>query len=235
MNQSQIKDKLKEQFNELKFEEIKHEYAVGDQKLTSVSKFISRYTPEFDAERIAGFVAKARNITVEEVLQEWEDAKNFACELGNRSHYFGENFKKRGLIPENGYEEAILKFWAELPDHYEVLSFELQMYCKKKGIAGTADIVLLNTLTGKLVIVDYKTNKDLYKNYKKQTLLAPFDRFLNMPISKYTIQLSFYQILISQIGLEVEERWIIWVKPTGIYELLKTEDLTEEIENLFNF
>ena len=38
-----------------------------------------------------------------------------------------------------------------------------------------------------------------------------------------------YQILFEQIGLEIESRRIVWLKPNGTYESFKTEDLTKSL------
>ena len=38
-----------------------------------------------------------------------------------------------------------------------------------------------------------------------------------------------YQLLFEQCGFEVESRRIIWLKPNGVYENFKTEDLTQEL------
>ena len=103
------------------------------------------------------------------------------------------------------------------------------------GIAGTADIILYNKQTNKFIIADYKTNKDLFKNFKGKKLKAPFNNLLDSPFDKYNIQLSMYQILFELTGYEVENRFIIWLKPDAEYEIYYTQDLRKEINNLYNF
>lgn len=230
----QNKEIVQNFFRELEFTAESHQYTIGDRALSSVSSVVKRFTEPFDADRIAGFVARKRGITKEEVLAEWEAKKNAACDRGNQAHYFGE---KVGLtyntpdahIATSAQEHAILKFWDNIPDHIEPFLFELQMFSEEFGIAGTADLLLYNTRTGKFIICDYKTNEDLFKNYKGKKLLAPFKDKLDMPFSKYEIQLSLYQILFEQCGFEVEDRKIIWLKPDGTYKSYKTENLTEKL------
>ena len=103
------------------------------------------------------------------------------------------------------------------------------MFSETLRIAGTSDIILFNNKTGKFIIADYKTNEDLFKNYKGKTLLAPFEDLLDSPYNKYQLQLSMYQLLFEQCGFEVESRRIIWLKPNGTYENFKTEDLTQKL------
>lgn len=223
-----MRNKIKEYFKELQFDAQKHSYEVRGKPLTSVSKTISKYVEKVDFDKIAGFIAKKRGITKAEVLAEWEAKKIASCQQGTLVHTFGENYN--GLQkPTNGFEEAIVKFWDNIPDYIEPFLFELQMFSETLGIAGTSDIILFNRKTGKFILADYKTNEDLFKNYKGKTLLAPFEDLLDSPYNKYQLQLSMYQLLFEQCGFEVESRKIIWLKPNGTYENFKTEDLTQKL------
>lgn len=223
-----MQNKIKEYFKELQFDAQKHSYEVRGKPLTSVSKTIHKYVEKVDFDKIAGFVAKKRGITKAEVLAEWNAKRDNSCSQGTIVHSFGENYFK-GKQPTNGFEEAIVKFWDNIPDYIEPFLFELQMFSETLRIAGTSDIILFNNKTGKFIIADYKTNEDLFKNYKGKTLLAPFEDLLDSPYNKYQLQLSMYQLLFEQCGFEVESRRIIWLKPNGTYENFKTEDLTQKL------
>ena len=223
-----MQNKIKEYFKELQFDAQKHSYEVRGKPLTSVSKTIHKYVEKVDFDKIAGFVAKKRGITKAEVLAEWEAKKVASCNQGTSVHIFGENYFK-GKEPTNGFEQAIVKFWDNIPEYIEPFLFELQMFSETLGIAGTSDIILFNKRTGKFILADYKTNIDLFKNYKGKTLLPPFDNLLDSPYNKYQLQLSLYQLLFEQCGYEIESRRIIWLKPNGLYENFKTEDLTQKL------
>ena len=228
-----IKEDLLKYFSNLNFDEPTHTYTVGKTQLKSVSHFIGKYKNKFDSSSIAPLVAKKRGITTEEVLQEWEDTKNKSCELGTKVHLFGENYVNNGFKgePSDGYEKAIVEFWKIIPNHIVPLVMELQMYNKDWEIAGTSDIILYNTLTKKIIIADYKTNKDLFKNYKEQKMLYPFNNYLDNSFNVYQLQLSMYQLLLEQTGLKVEKRIIVWIKPDGTFKCYKTEDLTKILLN----
>ena len=229
-----IKDKLASAFKKLEFDEASHSYTLEGVNFKSVSSFIKDYSQPFDAFKIAGFIARKKGVTIDVILKEWEDSKNLACDLGTNVHLFGETYPIEGGSPSNGYEEAIVKFWEELPSYYIPVAFELKMYCKDKAVAGTTDFILYNIHTGKFVIADYKTNKDLFKNHKNQKLKAPFNNILDCPYGKYTIQTSFYQSFLESIeGVEVEGRWIIWVKPDGTYSLHYPDNIIETIESIY--
>ena len=220
-------------FKDLKFDESTHTYTKLKKKLTPVSYVLKKFTEEFDSDKMSVLVANKRGITKEEVLKEWEDNKNKACQLGTKVHLFGENYcRDRNLKPTNGYEEAIVKWYSIVPDYIEPLFLELQMYSESLGIAGTADMIFYNTKTDKLLIRDYKTNQDLFKNYKGKKMLKPFDNLLDNPYNKYQLQLSLYQILFEQTGYEIESRALVWIKPNGTYEVYKTEDYTKQLLNV---
>lgn len=236
INLDEIKHNIHKHFEGLQFKEDVHQYNIDNRKLKSVSYFIKDYAEEFNAMQAAMGVAKKTGKTVVEVLKEWEDMKNSSCDLGTQTHLFGENFVLTGEgEPSNGFEEAIIKFWTELHEDYVPVTFEIKMFCRKMGIAGTADIILYNKVTNKFVIADYKTNKDLFKNFRGKKLKAPFDELLDCPFGKYNIQLSMYQILFEQTGYEVEDRILIWLKPDGTYSLYPTIDLREKINKLYDF
>ena len=229
-----MKDKIQEYFKDLQFKADTHTYEVGGKPLTSVSKTIHKYVEKVDFDMIAGFVAKKRTrdtgiyTTKEQILAEWEAKKVNSCNQGTKSHDFGENYT--GLQePTNGFERAIVNFWDNIPEHIEPFLFELKMYSTTLGLAGTSDIILYNNKTGKFIIADYKTNEDLFKNFKGKKLLPPFDNMLENSYNKYQLQLSMYQLLFEQCGFEVESRRIIWLKPDGTYENYKTEDLTQDL------
>ena len=229
-----MKDKVINYFKNLNFNAELHSYEARGKPLTSVSKTIGKYVEKVDFDMIAGFVAKKRTretgiyTTKEQILAEWEAKKNNSCSQGTAVHNFGENYT--GLqTPTNGFEQAIVSFWDNIPDHIEPFLFELKMYSEELGIAGTADILLYNNKTGKFILSDYKTNEDLFKNFKGKKLLPPFDNLLENAYNKYQLQLSMYQLLFEQCGFEVESRRIIWLKPDGTYINYKTEDLTQEL------
>ena len=216
-------------FKDLEFDEGKHLYSVNGNKInSSVSKIIKNFVVPFDTHGVSLGVARKRGVDQKTILNEWEHIKNEACAKGTRVHLFGELFPfNQNLEPKDGYEIAVTRFWRDLPNHIIPVIMELQMYHKEFMYAGTGDILLYNTVTDTFIIGDYKTNKDLFKNYKKKKMLPPFDNLLDMPFSKYQLQLSFYQILFEQIGLKVSSRKVIWLKPDGNYEMYETQDYTE--------
>jgi hypothetical protein len=223
------KNKIIGFFKDLEFNEPKHIYSVKGKRIkSSVSKLVKIFVKKVNFNDIATSMDKRDSLPSGTTSLMWSLNSKVSLAIGTAAHYFGEMYSfNRKLKPSNGYEEAMVKFWDELPDHIVPVEMELKMYHKDYMFAGTGDILLFNKNTGHYIIGDYKTNKDLFKNHKGQTMINEFSHLLDMPISHYQLQLSFYQILLEQTGVKVESRKIIWVKPDGEYDMYDMEDCTD--------
>jgi hypothetical protein len=219
-------------FSDLEFNEPLHEYSVKGEKLNfSVSKLYQNFTEKTDFDSIAKAIDKRDKLPDGFTKIYWDLNSQVSLAIGTKAHYFGETFVyNRNLKPTDGYEEAIVKFWKSLPKHIVPFCMELKMYHKKYKFAGTGDIILYNTKTKKFIVCDYKTNKNLFKNFKKKMMLSIFSHLLDMPISHYKLQLSFYQILFEQTGFEVEARKIIHLKSDGNYIMYDSDNYTLELK-----
>lgn len=225
----ELLQRIQQPFNKLSFEETKHKYYVEGNPLSkSVSALIGDFYEHFDAQQVAPYSAAKAGVTTEEILKQWADINQESRDRGHRVHAFGEIYQfNRNLRPSCPQEEAIVKFWQDVPEHILPLAAELRMYHFKHLFAGTADIILFDTKTQTYIIADYKTNKDLLKNYKGKTMLGPFSHLLDNPLNHYAIQLSYYQLLLEQVGVKVSKRIIIWLGLDGNYQLFNTEDVTD--------
>lgn len=232
----EILTKIQQPFNKLSFEEKKHRYYVEGQPVNkSVSALIGDFYEHFDAQQVAPYTAAKEGITTEQVLANWAAINQESRDRGHRVHAFGEVYQfNRNLKPSCPQEEAIVKFWQDVPEHILPLAAELRMYHFKHLFAGTADIILFDTKTQTYIIADYKTNKDLFKNYKGKTMIGPFSHLLDMPLNHYVIQLSYYQLLLEQVGVKVSRRIIIWLGLDGNYQLFDTEDVTKILNQQLN-
>lgn len=215
-------------FKGLEFNEDEHKYSYKSKPLRkSVSGLIKNFYSPFDSYSISLSIAKRDGISQDCILKEWDDAAQLGMNIGNKAHLFGEVYPfNKHIEPTDGFEEAIQKFWNDLPSHIIPVIMELRMFHKEYMFAGTADILLYNTVTKMFIIGDYKTNKDLFKNYKGKTMLAPFQDMLDSPFGHYNLQLSYYQILFEQTGLQVSSRKLIWLLPDGTYKLYDLPDHT---------
>jgi hypothetical protein len=243
--------RLIEHYKQIVFDEPSHTYKVAGKGLMPVSTFIHNFVKPFEAAKIAPFSARKEGCSVAEIRAKWDKERDDACANGTMVHDFGERYviDKYDVISNLRYSsvyqhlkdgeklqpksEALVKFWNKMPDYYHPVALELRMFCVEMGIAGTADIILMDRRDGSLAIFDYKTNKDLFKQYKDQKLLGIFRDMADTPYSKYKIQLSTYQILLELTGYKVSRRALVWLKDDGNYEIFDTSDITNKIVDYF--
>lgn len=205
--------------------------------------------------------SKYFQMSVDEIITMWNKISNDACNHGTLIHEFGEsafyymtgqydkilpNFKDR-ITKDGGFkaisekEEAVVKFYEEIPKCIVPILAETKVFVEYEhyGYAGTFDILFYydaeldnktNDKSG-LLILDYKTNVDLYKNFKEQKLLQPFNDLLDMPLSVYKLQLSLYENALYKIGLKVVGRRILWLKNDGEYEKINLESYRQKIDD----
>lgn len=148
------------------------------------------------------------------------------------------------LAPIHPKEEAVLKFMRELPKSYHLVLNEAKVYSGKNPdndrnlnelICGTFDMLYYYDGNGEkdkagYVILDYKTNANLYNEYNEKygkTLLPPFSNMIEEDLSLYTIQLSLYSLMLEDIGIQVLDRKIVWLKNDGNYEIISVPDVSD--------
>lgn len=241
-----VKAEILSFFKDLRFNEEEHKYFVNGKQLNySVSGIIKKFHEPFKRDQISKDKAKEFALIEElgcsfkgmptnqkEVLSQWDTKQEAACKKGTNIHLFGEVYPfNRTLKPKNKFEEAVVKFWNDLPNFIVPVIMELQMYHKEYMFAGTGDILLYNKNTGEYIIGDYKTNEDLFSVFNGKIMKNGFSDLHLNNFNKYQLQLSFYQILFEQLGLKVSSRKLIWLRPTGEYEMYDTEDYTDRLKN----
>ena len=217
-------------FADLQFEEKFHVYKLDGKRIPSMSSVIKELHEEFPYKEASENVARKFNKPVDIITANWEADKYIGISKGKDTHLVGEIDKRTYTV----YDIAIKQFLHKIQQssRYEIIYKELRAYTRVYWVAGTLDLLLYDTVTKSFIIVDYKTNKSLFKTYN-DTLYAPFDDLVNNPYNKYTIQLNGYQIMLEEANLNISERWIIWVggrSKQSLYQLYKTPLLTFKLK-----
>lgn len=201
--------------------------------------------------------SKYYRMTPQQIEESWNAISNEACSTGSERHEFAESlfyyftrqydkilpdFKSR-LKEDGGFEAihpkeiAAAKFYISLPKYFIPILAETKVFDKDLGYSGTFDLLcyydneydINNDHESGLVILDWKTNKDLYKNFKEKKLLYPFNTVLDMPLQIYHIQLAAYQNCLEKIGFKVVARKLMWLRPDGEYELIRLQNYTKRL------
>ena len=266
----EIRNKIIETYtNKLVFYEIPHEYYLDGVQYISVSDVTHRYKPTTSEQMAENCVKKWQKeqdpsykyygMSKEQILAQWKVKSDRACDFGTDVHAFGESmfyymigeperileeckeqFTENGPQPSNPQEEAIVKFWNDLPENFVPVLAETKVFNRNgTQYAGTFDILFYyveepESPKNGLVIFDYKTNEDLYKNYNGQKLLWPFQDMLDQAVSYYTLQLGCYQVPLENLGYKVIARRLIWVRPNGSYEKVKINSIADRIRKALN-
>jgi len=235
MNTEQIRERINTMFSGLNFDSRRHLYFVEGINYPSVSSLVDTHARKVDFESILPHSAAKKGVSVEELRQEWKRTNKTACDLGTDTHDFLEHFT--GLEqPKTPQEKAGIKFLVDIQKDYEIVAREIRMYTRKYQYAGTSDLLLRHKVSGGLVIADYKTNKDLFKAY--DNLKHPFSFFEASPYNKYQIQLSYYQIMLEEANLFVDQRMLVALREgedkEGEYKIFNTADLTEDLREILN-
>lgn len=229
-------NKLNTVFSDLRFDGQRHLYFVKGKNFPSVSKLVELHAPKFDADLwLPRSVDKYNREnpttpkTIAQLRQEWRKTNEDACDLGHETHDFMEKFT--GIqTPKTPQQEAGVKFFKDYMGEYDIVFREFRMRSLKYEYAGTEDLILQHKNTGKIVTADYKTNKDLFKAFRGVYLHAPFENMEMNPYNKIQIQLSYYQIMLEEVGLEVEDRWLVYLKSDGTYRIFKLWNFTKELK-----
>lgn len=261
---TEIREQILNSFNELKFVEEGHKYFLHDEELVSVSVLTHQYAQPFDQDSIAEKYALKHGETKEYWLKAWRFKNLQATTTGTLVHEYGESLAwlRAGhpelitssckiknvddwLIPTRKKEEAILKFWDDMPPNLYFVLAETKIYSGvnsslpkfKQNYAGTFDLLLYyqdekdDSKSG-LVICDYKTNAELINSFSRNKnikMLPPFNEMYNESLSFYTLQLSCYQIPLEDIGLKIVGRRLIHLKEDGTYDKIPLPNITQEL------
>lgn len=256
---------LENSFSNIKFFDKNHTYTIdGELAKTSVSGLIKEYEKPFERNKIAEFVARKNGKMIEDVLAEWEFAKDYSCHKGSEFHLFVENYfnRKQTTIDKKNLENFFIKnknffkeesfscYYNEIAlliknflnfynwwktDHILIKS-EFVIGEKKTKICGTIDNLSFNKKTKQLVIFDYKTNKEIKKqNPRDETFLSPFQYLSQCEYIKYSLQQSLYQTLIERnTPFKIPTSYIVWVADKNDYELMECLNLKKEAETMLD-
>lgn len=203
--------------------------------------------------------------TAEYWIQQWKQNAFRATTLGTKTHEFGESlaYLRAGhpelirdsikaqymerynyLAPIHPKEEAVVKFMDAMPDNLHLVLNETKVYSGKNPIlernikeliCGTFDMLYYDSDKNGFVILDYKTNANLYSEYNRKyrkTLLPPFQDTIEEDLGLYTIQLSLYSLMLEDVGINVIDRRIVWLTNDGDYEIISVPDVSEKLRKV---
>ncbi len=179
------------------FDKDTHVYTDSEtgKKLISATTLLNKYKPVFNSKEAATRVAAREGLTVDFILNEWEQEKNKACNYGTYIHEVMESFLKNNIKDDNHNL---------LYESYNNINYIFKKFpaltCEKKisdiqfKIAGTADLIYENNTH--FFVGDFKTNKTFkfYNDYNSY-YSHPISHLSVCEFNSYALQLSLYALL----------------------------------------
>jgi hypothetical protein len=256
MTKDEMLKVLKDTFKDYEFFEKEHYYEYKGKRVgISVTRFIEEYANKFDSYGVAEKVAKRDNKTIKQVLDEWQLTNDLACEKGHLGHCYAQSKWNDEIYKEHikdGLQDVIKplelikkqadEFYNDFNDRLEHLIDELPIGSPESDIASCVDDLFINKYTGGLVLVDYKTNSDIYKDQKyyknarkkPQKMKIPLNHLDDYKIIHYYIQLSIYRYIIEKYsGLKVDEMFIVYFSENNDnYKIIDVPYLEDEVKKI---
>lgn len=191
-------------------EEETHTYKKDGRVIPSVSSCLTNFYPKFDP-NLVKYSAKKQNKSVSQLQAEWDKAGSDACIKGTSIHTFAEDYQVTPIRPTKIEELAVIQWYMDLPEHQKVQFIECRIYFEDY-YAGTFDKLIYDESDDTYILSDWKTNKDLLKDYGKK-MYAPFDHLVSNNLHKYYLQLNHYALALKEKGFKIKEMKVVHLKP----------------------
>ena len=246
MTKEEYLKELNRAFGDFKFYEDGHYYTYKDKPIEiGATGLIAQYENEFDSQKMAGLVANKNGVSILDVLNEWKLKNEQACLKGSVSHEIAQTIWSNAICREDTknattstldaietISQQAKQFYFDFRDKFEHLADEFVIGSYEYNIASAIDHLFINKLTGELVMVDYKTNSDIYKSdrYAKK-MKVPLHNLKDTTLNHYAIQLSIYKFLVERYtDLKISEFFIVWFSELNEnYQIIEVPYLKNEV------
>ena len=246
-------------FNHLKFEEARHLYFHGNDKLESITTLIKRFESDKDWEEIAFNYAAKNGESPEYWREKWRQEGLLAREKGSEFHLYAENAMANKIyIPDRDkllkiqkecelVDKDIIKslkkmmmmwdvFWIQAKGSLIPVKSEFIVGDLDYGKAGMLDQLFYNTKAQELQIWDWKSNKEIKKSNRYQNFKSPIGHLEECDYIKYSLQTGSYKHFIQKnLGIELGSSYIgHFTENNDTYKILKCRELDEEVKLILN-
>lgn len=223
----------------ISFRASDHLYIVKGVCLESVTTFVSNCFPKFNTELHAKQKAEALGISVQEVIEKWEQKGKESRDLGTAMHKKIENYYQ-GIDSANDDTFNLFRIFA---NNIKLVPYrtEWAVYDWEYKLAGTIDFV--DYQNGEYTIYDWKRSDKIIANgmpiktnkYGEKGNY-PLEHIDNSPYYHYALQLSLYKFILERnYGIKVDKLRLGIFHPTYSKPyLLEVPYLESEINSIFN-
>lgn len=245
-------------FNTVKLNEADHSYTwmsksgTPMKNRTSMTTLLHQYRQPFNQDEQADIYAKKKGLDKQTVIETWNRLSKEATTKGTAIHNYLE-YLFSNIEPEYMYDvqkvidtfgiDIIAPKWEKLKNmankfHSMAINWLIPIACELKiaddetGVAGAIDLLCLHIPSKQIVILDYKSGKEIRReNIYNQYMLAPLDHLPDINYVHYSLQLNGYQYIVEKnTSLQLRNtHFIIWIyEENDDIEIIPTLDLYKE-------
>jgi ATP-dependent exoDNAse (exonuclease V) beta subunit len=207
------------------FDPINHTYKLGDKYLQGVTGLIEKFKTPFDKEAVATKYATTNGLNKDIVLFEWEEKGRVSREAGTKVHQVIENYILTGKLPsefEVPKEAVAVNFIIDMFQSGKLTPIETEMIVYNDHIASQIDCIA-HTPDGRMVILDWKTNKSISTNGYGKFMKDPFGSYPDAAFYHYSLQLSLYKALCKEYP--IDDAFIVHFNDDW-YNIMAIENIT---------
>ncbi len=231
-------------FDNIVFREEDHTYKINVVNYTfpiSSTGWIKKFYAPFDPTgSIVKAVAERERVSITDIKKRWSERANNACIRGNYIHeYLEQKAYFVDAVYEGGNEELKTQadnYWNKYfkSGKYIVVKPELIMGSFDYEVAGACDLLAINE-RGKIVLIDYKTSKNIdnFSKYRKK-MSPPFDDYQDCNFIHYSLQLSLYKVILKDVAdIDIDAMEIVWFsKKNDNYKIISCIDFSDRIRKI---
>lgn len=219
---------------------------------TSMTTLLHQYRQPFDQDAQAEAYAKKYHLDKKEVIASWNRLSKEATTKGTAIHNYLE-YLFSNIPIEYQYDvqkvvnlfgiDIIAPKWDKLKNmankfHDMAINWLIPIACELKiaddesGIAGAIDLLAFHIPSKQIVILDYKSGKEIRReNIYDQWMLPPLNHLPDINHVHYSLQLSGYQYIVEKnTKLKLRDtHFIIWIyEENDDIEIIPTLNLYKE-------
>ena len=232
------------------FDEQDHIYTIREtgQVLTSVTTVVKRYTPSFDAPKMAQQMIdkqkpKYAGMTVDEIQYQWKEKAALSSMEGTLLHEYLEQWPEKkgyGFNPRIyrvlQMSKQVDKLFPKLLERFRMVAAEKIVFSPSMGIAGQIDLLMVDDSAKQGIIIDWKTNSKITDEEGAfGTMLEPIEHLKNCDTVKYGLQLGLYEKILIDAKYYPEfkgyRKALVHVRES-FGKVVKVNDYEEELECL---
>ncbi len=228
----------------IRFDELPHIYYVhGVAYDISVTGFVHKFFPHFDADKIIDKMMNSSRweesnyygMTKEEIMQEWDDNRDFAAHQGTIMHRDIELHYNDEKVSNKSKEFNHFLEFASDYSHLKPYRTEWEVYDEELLLAGSIDMIFEDT-DGSLVIYDWKRSKEIKEDNRWDSGKYPLSHLPHANYWHYSLQLNIYKkILEKNYGKKISGLYLLWLHPNkDTYIRIEAANLEDDVEKMFN-